>query len=87
MSAAVTTSPQTLRELAGILRRRADDIEAADPGRRAHQSLSPEKLEELATMLVRGDRPTLGWWRRHLPSTVDHSECCSTQRDARKEDT
>jgi hypothetical protein len=72
MSAAVTTSPATLRELAGILRRRADDIEAADPGRRAHQSLSPEKLEELADMIMRGDRPTIGWWCRAL--AADRSE-------------
>jgi hypothetical protein len=56
------TSPEILRELAAV-------IEARDPGRRARQSLSPEKVEELADMLLRGDRPTVGWWKRALAAS------------------
>jgi hypothetical protein len=50
-------SPAVLRELAAI-------IEAREPRRRAIAALSPEKLEELADMLIAGKRPTVGWWQR-----------------------
>jgi hypothetical protein len=58
-----STTPEVLRELAALL-------EAREPNRagseRARRSLSPEALEELADMLLRRDRPTVGWWCRHL---------------------
>lgn len=62
-----STSPEVLRDLAGVLRARAEDIEARGPRRRAVARLSPESLDELADMLLAGDRPTVGWWVRHVP--------------------
>lgn len=69
-----STSPEVLRDLAGVLRARADAVEAADPRRRAVARLSPESLDELADMVLLGRRPTLGWWRRHLPKEDSHDE-------------
>jgi hypothetical protein len=57
-----STSPQVLRELAAL-------IEEREPSRRARQSLSPDKLDELADMLLRGKRPTIGWWQRALAAS------------------
>ena len=48
--------PQTLRELAALAER-AHRLEFVDPEQAA---------AELADMLIRGDRPALGWYRRHL---------------------
>ncbi len=48
--------PQTLRELAALAER-GNRLEFVDPERAA---------AELADMLIRGDRPALGWYRRHL---------------------
>ncbi|HXN59266.1 MAG TPA: hypothetical protein VN886_02330 [Acidimicrobiales bacterium] len=38
---------------------------AREPYIRARRSLSAASIDELAEMLIRGDRPTVGWWRRH----------------------
>ena len=36
----------------------------ADPSLAARRKLSPEGVEELATMLGEGRTPTIGFWRR-----------------------
>jgi hypothetical protein len=51
-------TPEALAELA-VLRR------AEEPRIAARRRLTTDGLEELATMLLGGQRPTLGWWRRH----------------------
>jgi len=51
-----TLPPQTLRELAALAER-SNRLEFVDPEQAA---------AELADMLIRGDRPALGWYRRHL---------------------
>ncbi len=48
----------TLRELAVIKERQ-------DPARLARRQLTPEGVERLAEILVRGDRPTVGFFRRY----------------------
>lgn len=52
------------------LRHLAAAIEARSPTRRALRNLSPEAIEELAEMLVRGDSPTVGWFEKHRPVPV-----------------
>lgn len=54
--------PADLRHLAGL-------IETQSPKARARARLTDEGRGELADILIRGDRPTIGWWRRHLPRT------------------
>jgi hypothetical protein len=53
------SDPATLRHLAAA-------IEMQDPRPRAVARLADEKLAELATMVVTGRTPTLGWWRQAL---------------------
>lgn len=48
----------TLRELAAVKERQ-------DPARLARRQLSPAGVEILAEILIRGDRPTVGFFRRH----------------------
>ena len=52
-------SPKMLRDLAAA-------IEWNSPGSRARRSLSSESVEELAAMMVTGQKPVLGWWRRRI---------------------
>lgn len=54
-------SPRTLRELAALK-------EARDPSRLARLELDDEAIESLASILLKGDRPSVGWWRRHRPA-------------------
>jgi len=54
--------PGHLRDLAAL-------IEAQSPEARARARLTDEGKAELFELLSRGDRPTIGWWRRHLPRT------------------
>jgi len=59
--------PTILRELdPRALRDLAAAIEAQSPEARARARLTDEGRTELADILLRGDRPTCGWWRRHL---------------------
>ena len=51
-------TPDTLRQLASLM-------EGDTPARKARRSLSDESIDQLATMLVNGHRPTIGWWKRH----------------------
>jgi hypothetical protein len=51
--------PTTLRELAAVIEWRCSGVEA-------RRSLSEDGVRELADMLIAGERPTIGWWRRHL---------------------
>lgn len=48
----------TLRELAAIKERQ-------DPARLARQQLTPMGVDRLAEILARGDRPTIGFFRRY----------------------
>ena len=64
--------PATLRELAAVIERRQT---------RPHLRLCDEKLAEMADTLLRGDRPTLGWWIRALPVDDDHAERMAAARD------
>ncbi len=50
-------TPEELRHLAAAK-------EARSPETRARKGLAPEAIDELATMLLSGRRPSLGWWRR-----------------------
>ena len=63
----------TLRELAAVRERQ-------DPARLARRQLTPEGQERLAEILARGDRPTIGFWRRYravpVEEQTDHSRCC-----------
>jgi hypothetical protein len=58
-------SAHQLRHLAALK-------EGDAPGLRRRRHLDREALDELATMLLAGDRPTIGWWRRH--PDVDSAE-------------
>ncbi|HXN62316.1 MAG TPA: hypothetical protein VN886_17865, partial [Acidimicrobiales bacterium] len=49
---------KTLRELAAVRDRQ-------DPARIARSQLTPEGVDRLAEILVKGDKPTLGFWRRY----------------------
>ena len=51
-------TPDTLRQLASLM-------ESDTPARKARRSLSEESIDQLATMLANGRRPTIGWWKRH----------------------
>jgi hypothetical protein len=51
-------SPSTLRHLAAAIERR-------DPVLVARRQLSAEGVERLADILLRGGRPTIGFFRRH----------------------
>ncbi len=51
-------TPESLRQLAAA-------IEGQDPEGKARRELTPEAAGDLANMLHRGLRPTVGWWRRH----------------------
>ncbi len=62
--------PSLLLELdPGHLRDLAAAIEAQSPEARARARLTDEGKAELFALLSRGDRPTIGWWKRHLPRT------------------
>ena len=52
-------SPRTLRDLAAAL-------EARTPAVQARGTLSAEGVDELADILVAGDSPTIGFYRRYL---------------------
>ena len=49
--------PDELAHVAVALRSRQHDV----------RRLPAEAVEELADMLLRGERPALGWWRRWRP--------------------
>jgi len=67
------TLPTFLLELdPGHLRDLAAVIEAQSPEARARARLTDEGKAELFELLSRGDRPTCGWWKRHLPMTGTH---------------
>jgi len=51
--------PKALRDLAAA-------VEVQSPETRARARLSDEGRAELVDMLIRGDRPTIGWWLRQL---------------------
>ncbi len=53
--------PATLHALAAL-------IEARTAQRAPVAGLSEEKLGELGDMVMAGDTPTIGWWRRALES-------------------
>src|SRR5689334_1689526 len=62
----------TLRDvLSGVsaddLRHLAAAKEAQEPKDTAWVRLSDEAKSEGFEMLARGEKPSLGWWRRHLP--------------------
>jgi len=59
--------PRALRDLAALL-------EAQSPEMRARARLTDEGRAELFDILLRGDRPTIGWWRRHLPRTEEDNQ-------------
>ncbi len=48
----------TLRELASLKER-------VDPERIARRQLTDDGVEKLSEILVRGDRPTIGFWTRY----------------------
>jgi hypothetical protein len=50
---------------ASDLRHLASLMDAGSPGMVARRNLSNASLEELAEMLTRSRKPTLGWWTRH----------------------
>lgn len=54
------------------LRLAASHLEDREPDRirrrRWRELLDDASFEELAEMLVTGQMPTIGWWRRHLAS-------------------
>ena len=56
---------QFLADLSPACLRLAGAIEARDPGTVARRELDSDGITELADMLLRGDKPTIGWWRRH----------------------
>jgi hypothetical protein len=70
MSTARTSGPPSaVRQLldyldAPTLRHLAAVKEAQDPARLARQALTPEGIDRLAEILLAGDKPTIGWWRR-----------------------
>ncbi len=78
MKSVTTLSPQTLRELAAAL-------EWNSPRAKARRDLSPKAIDELALMLIAGNRPTLGWWRRRL-LTSDASRHPATSANHRLSD-
>jgi len=51
-------TPEALIEL-------GHQLQAAAPGRRAHQQLDDAGVDALAEMLAAGRTPTIGWWMRH----------------------
>ena len=53
----------TLRELAAIL-------EVRDPAMVARRSLTSEGVERLAEILLRGGKPTVGFWIRNRPDVT-----------------
>ncbi len=53
--------PRELRDLAAA-------IEGQSASARARARLTDAGRAELADLLIRGDRPTIGWWKRQLPS-------------------
>lgn len=60
------TLPTFLLELdPGHLRDLAAVIEWRSPAARARRELTPEGVERLAEILLAGDTPTLGFWKRH----------------------
>lgn len=56
-------SARTLRHLGSALIGRAAAMEGAS--RSGRVQLSEEGIERLAEILVRGDKPTIGFYRRH----------------------
>jgi hypothetical protein len=52
-------APEDLRILAAAM-------EGQDPQRRARQRLDDQGREELFEILLRGNQPTIGWWRRQF---------------------
>jgi hypothetical protein len=55
---ALELDPDTLAHLAWIARSR-------DPQLQARRRLDDASLDELATLLLRHESPTYGWWTRH----------------------
>ena len=53
-----TLSADELAHLAAL--KRSDG-----PGLRARRQLGPDALDELASILLRGHTPTIGWWQRN----------------------
>lgn len=51
-------SPETLRDLAGA-------ITARRPSTISRRRLTPEGVEQLADMLIAGQKPTIGFFRRN----------------------
>jgi hypothetical protein len=63
--------PQQLRELAAARER-------LSPKMQAHRRLDDEGREALFGILVRGDRPTIGWWRRQFERISETSDSDAT---------
>ena len=55
--------PATLHALAAA-------IQARDPELVARRQLTDEGLERLADLLIAGDRPTIGFWRKYRVATT-----------------
>jgi hypothetical protein len=53
------------------LRESADRDEAAE--RQLYRELEPAAMESLCCILARGDRPTIGWWRRNGGRPADQN--------------
>lgn len=66
-------SPKTLRHLGSALMGRAAVMEADAAAR---IQLTDEGIERLTEILVRGDKPTIGFYRRHLVGARPHGRCC-----------
>jgi hypothetical protein len=67
-------SAATLRQLGSALMGRAVTMEEDHRARRVQ--LSDEGIEKLAEILVRGDKPTIGFYRRYLVGPQSHEGCC-----------
>ena len=74
MTASLTEPPLSKEAVNRLLRVLSTDQlrhvaavkDAMSPGQRARQELSVEAVDELLEMALRGDKPTLGWWRRQI---------------------
>jgi hypothetical protein len=66
-------SAATLRQLGSALIGRAVAMEEDSRARRVQ--LSDEGIERLAEILVRGDKPTIGFYRRYVVSAQPREGC------------
>jgi hypothetical protein len=53
-------TPEALRHLASVM-------EDESPGMVARRRLDETSVNALADILVKGEKPTVGWWSRNIP--------------------